>query len=78
MKVGVNTRQSVKLQSHFVELYSKNAIRGLSLLLGPLKCFDNFSDYVKVENYVISLNKFFISNKKGPKKWWSPEVVHLF
>ncbi len=71
-------RQSATLQSHFVKLYSafKNGIRGLLVLVGALKCPNSFNESVVVENYVLSLNEFLMSNKKLPKKWWSEDVVH--
>lgn len=79
-KVGVPVRQSVTLQSHFVELYSgfKNAIRGLSLIVGAPKCPSSFvNDDTEVNNYIQNLQEYLLNSKKIPKKWWSSEVVQL-
>jgi len=57
-KVGVPVRQSVTLQSHFVELYSgfKNGIHGLTLIVSAPKCPASFvNDDTEVNNYIENL-----------------------
>jgi hypothetical protein len=79
-KVGVPVRQSVTLQSHFVELYSgfKNGIHGISLIVGAHKCPASFvNDDTEVNNYIQNLQEYLLNSKKIPKKWWSSEVVQL-
>jgi hypothetical protein len=79
-KVGVPVRQSVTLQSHFVELYSgfKNAIHGLSLIVGAPKCPSSFvNDDTEVNNYIDNMQEYLLNSKRIPKKWWSSEVVQL-
>ncbi len=67
-KVGVPVRQSVTLQSHFVELYSgfKNAIRGLSLIVGAPKCPSSFvNDDTEVNNYIDNLQEYLLNSTKN-------------
>jgi hypothetical protein len=67
LKVGVPARRSFTLQSLFVELYSsfKNGIRGLSLLVGALKCPENYDGCDdKVIDYTLSLLEYLCPSKK--------------
>jgi hypothetical protein len=80
--LGMTSRQSTALQTHFIELYSafKQGIRNLSLEGISLRCP---TVYVKgddaVDNYLESLHKILTSDRKKyhPKKWWSKTVVEM-
>jgi uncharacterized FlaG/YvyC family protein len=79
-KVGVPVRQSVMLQSHFVELYSgfKNGIHGLTLIVSAPKCPASFvNDDTEVNNYIENLQEYLLNSKKIPNKCWSSKVVQL-
>jgi hypothetical protein len=80
--IGMSSRQSSTLQSHFVDLYGglKQGIRGLSLVTNTKKCPSKYDEKDEdVQKYCEELLSLIMSNPKKccPNKWWTLGIMEL-